>query len=334
MNRLTPLILVFCAVGCLNSEPAGAPKFFGAADHATLPTRFPGQRTTAVPTKRAAPDAAAATWPDRRPIGIIQFADPAYRSPQNPDGWFPVVQSMGFRAYVRQSYDRAVRDGHQGEIFYNVEGSRYDVPVSYVGHPYSGVSAKIPRSEIKWAVEEAGRRGLWVAFTFRQTGYVPGAQLRTISPAATLGSEFNAARAYYGDNVKGIYWDSNIEDRWWEEGGPSEPLNVVWLKRLRDVIGPDVLVMTEFAGGGYADVPNVAPIRFWDGSKLGPTKGSPVEILVPPTTPVTAEQRAAYVDAMRGGAIIWTTSTWDAEDTKWVPDAYRESQAPAISQGK
>lgn len=327
------LILIALA-GCTPlAPPQAAPRAALAAPAktpATLPTRFPGRATlpTTQPALRRAAAAPAQPWKDSRPIGLIQLADHSNVSPSNPDGYWPWVLADP-TAFVTQSLDRAVKLGCQGVLFYDIEGQRYPVPVTYTGHPFTGVSAKIGKTTIRSWCKQAAAKGLIVGFCHRQTAYVPGAQLRTISPAATLGSEFIAARDYYGNNVKLIYWDSNIEDDWWEHGGNSQPLNVVWLRRLRDIIGPDVLIMTEFGGkaDGYDQIVNVAPIRFFDGTKLGPTKGSPIEIIVPPSAPVTAEQRASYVEAMKGGAIIWETSTWDAEDTKWIPAAYKEAHA-------
>jgi hypothetical protein len=325
---LAVLTLAGCGLAPQNTPGlAGASPRAALAAPATLPTRMPGRLTTATQPARRTAAAPVTTWPDTRPIGICQWADHSLVSASNPEGYFPQVMENP-NAWGTQSIDRAARQGCQGILFYDIEGQRYPVPVTYDGHPFSAVSAKIGKTTIRSLCKYAAAKGLWVAFTFRQTGWIPGAQLRTISPAATLGSEFLAARDYYGPNVKGIYWDSNIEDRWWEEGGNNDPLNVVWLRRLRDIIGPDVLVMTEFTGPGYDKIENVAPIRFFNNEtqKLGPTKGSPVEIIVPPSVPVTADQRAGYVEAMRGGAICWVTCTWLAEDAKWVPDAFAESQ--------
>lgn len=259
-------------------------------------------------------------WTDNRPIGNIQFCygGDAKRTPDNPETWIPEVVA-DWRGFYRRCLD-TFAIGFQGVLIRDVEGRRYLPPVDYVGHPYSGLSKKITQEGVAWIVDQAVRRGLWVGFTFRDTGYIPGSQLQTIWPAATLGEEFRECRRRYGPGVKAIYYDTNINDTWFKGGGQAFAIDPIWMSRLRAYVGDDVLIIPEKWRTEYAGMPNLAP---WNEDR-DDRPGAANQLLVSPAT-VTADERKWYVDAMRAGGIPLTTATWDAPD-RWILDAWIESE--------
>ena len=73
-------------------------------------------------------------WPDRRPLGVIMFSDRAKVTDANPDGWIDAARPDPERL-IDTCVRRAAELDAQAAIFWDVEGSRYDVPVTYVGDP-------------------------------------------------------------------------------------------------------------------------------------------------------------------------------------------------------
>src|SRR5258705_7979848 len=116
------------------------------------------RRTDAQPPANSAPAAKdpSASWPDRRPIGVVFLSEggrgpsqPGFRTAKNPRGWNPSFHKdrlgkpldvadpqyaekfdAAVDAFALQSFDRAERLGCQGVLIWDVEGSEFDHPTT------------------------------------------------------------------------------------------------------------------------------------------------------------------------------------------------------------
>ena len=296
----------------------------------------------------SAATAQPSSWPDRRPIGVIFLSQgggsakqPGYRTAKNPRGWNPnfhkdalgrpldVVDPQyaekfdaAVNRFVLQSFDRAERFGCQGVLFWDVEGSEFDHPTTYVGDPLR-LPPEMSRERVKSWVTELQKRRMWAGFTYRDTAFVStpyGAdQVNAADPAEVLMWKFQKTRFVYGENCKGAYVDTFVDADSWTDGKPH-PRPAALLEKIQSRI-PGWLIMPEYAGKDYDKVPRVAPLRYW-----GKPSTQALEVMVPTDKPPTDDERAEFVGALKGGALTLVTVTWDAPQTAWVPQACREAQ--------
>jgi len=362
---MKPKHILAAAVACLAM-------LFGVVGYSqtTQPSTQPTTRRA--PDSQPAPHPSA-SWPDHRPIGVVMLsnggdgksAEPAardgFRTAKNPRGWNPYfhrkfveingkfypwgdeldVKGPNYAAdfdfavnwFVQQSFDRAERFGCQGVLFWDVEGSEFDHPITYVGDP-TKLPPEMRKARVKAWVEELKRRKMKAGFTFRDTNFVAtpyGASQDTSGdPATVLIRKFQDAFWYYGDNVKLAYLDTLVDEDSWVDGEPHPRPAAVLAKVQRSV--PGWLVMPEFGSRDYDAVPRVAALRYH--SRTGPTPGSLLpsnqafEVLFPWDGQASTMQRAEYLRAMRSGAITFVTVTWDAPHTTWLPPLAAAAQRP------
>src|SRR5207247_8791473 len=109
-----------------------------------------------------------------------------------------------------------------------------------------------------------------------------------------------------------------VEDGSWTDGNP-DPRSAALLEKIQSRI-PGWLIMREYAGKDYDKVPRVAPLRY-----SGAPSVQPFEVLVPTDKLPTAEQRAEVIRSLNAGALTLLTVTWDAPQTAWVPEAWKEA---------
>ena len=292
-----------------------------------------------------APKAAHESWPDRRPIGVVFLSEggrsakqPGFRSAKNPRGWNPAFHrdrlgrpldvadphyeekfDAAVDAFVLQSFERAERLDCQGVLFWDVEGSEFDHPTTYVGDPLR-LPPEMKRERVKAWVGELQRRRLWAGFTFRDTSFVSTPygpdQIQASDPVEVLMWKMQKTRFVYGDNCKGAYVDTFVEADSWTDGKPH-PRPAAMLEKIQSRL-PGWLIMPEYAGKDYDKVPRVAPLRY-----SGAASAQPFEVLVPTDKTMTTEQRAEFIRSLKAGALTLLTVTWDAPQTVWVPEAWR-----------
>ena len=266
--------------------------------------------------------------------------EPGFRSAKNPRGWNPNFHKdplgkpldvadpdyakkfeAAADAFVVQSLDRAARFGCQGVLFWDVEGSEFDHPTTYVGDPLR-LPPEMKRDRVKAWVAELQRRRMWAGFTFRDTSFVSTPygpdQVNASDPAEVLMWKMQKCRFVYGDNCKGAYVDTFVEPDSWTDGKPH-PRSAALLEKIQSRI-PGWLIMPEYAGKDYDKVPRVAPLRY-----SGAPSVQPFEVLVPTDKLPTAEQRAEVIRSLNAGALTLLTVTWDAPQTAWVPEAWKEA---------
>ena len=337
------LILTILRCAAAPAQPAAS----APADAATPPAApVPAGAPATAPLKEI-PRGQVESWPDRRLIGVIFLSEggasskqPGFRSPKNPRGWIPTFHkdragkpldvadrnySEKFDAavdsFVLQSFDRAERLNCQGVVFWDVEGSEFDAPTTYVGDPLR-LPPEMKRDRVKAWVAELKRRKMWAGFTLRDTQLVStpyGAdQINAADPAEVLMWKMQKARFVYGDNCKGAYVDTFSEADSWVDGKPhARPAAL--LEKIQTRI-PGWLVMPEFPGKDYDKVPRVAPIRYF-----GAPSEQAFEARLATNKPVTPEQREEYVRSLRAGALSMIAVTWDSPQSDWVPDAWKEA---------
>ena len=300
-------------------------------------------------------------WPDRRPIDVVMFADPAYRTKANPRGWNPNVYGnldasapdypQRFRVVMGRFIDACVlraRTKHGGQVglFWDIEGQEFDHPVSYLGDP------RILPPEMAWrdpaevaAAKREGRNPSTVPTTaqflcrkFTDAGMLAGGTVRPQvcirtpygarqtqagEPLVILTDKISYARRELGWRV--FYVDSSVEPDAWTtttKEGKADPHPLPpELFRKLGETFPDCLFIPEFAHDGYAAVPRVAPLRFH-----GNPSRQPFEVLKPTNNVPTAEDVAEYVRAMRAGAVTLVAATWDSAENVWAIRAYREAR--------
>ena len=295
----------------------------------------------------APPPGPAASWPDRRLIGVIFLSEggasakqPGFRTAKNPRGWIPTfhkdragkpldVADPNYKekfdtavdAFVMQSFERAERLNCQGVVFWDVEGSEFDAPTTYVGDPLR-LPPEMTRDRVKAWVAELKRRKMWAGFTLRDTQLVStpyGAdQINAADPAEVLMWKMQKARFVYGDNCKGAYVDTFCEADSWVDGKPhARPAAL--LEKIQSRI-PGWLLMPEFPGKNYDKVPRVAPIRYF-----GAPSEQAFETRLATNKPVTPEQKEEYVRSLRAGALSMIGVTWDSPQSEWLPDVWKEA---------
>jgi hypothetical protein len=334
-----PSLLVFVMLGgsAAPAEPAAAPPAAAPAP-ADVPATAPAKET---------PRGQVDSWPDRRVIGVIFLSEggasakqPGFRTGKNPRGWNPFFHKdragkpldvadpnygekfdTAVDAFVMQSFDRAERLNCQGVLFWDIEGSEFDHPTTYVGDPLR-LPPELKRDRVKAWVEELKRRKMWAGFTLRDTQFVStpyGAdQVNAADPAEVLMWKMQKARFVYGDNCKGTYVDTFVEADSWVDGKPhARPAAL--LEKIQSRL-PGWLIMPEFAGKDYDKVPRVAPIRYF-----GSPSAQAFEARLATNKPITPEQREEYVRSLRAGALTLVAVTWDAPQTEWVPEVWREA---------
>lgn len=321
------LLLVSCwALSTAIGQPAPGPS--------PLPT-------APAPTTR--PTTQPLAWPDRRPIGVIFLSEVGYRTKANPRGWNPnyLKDAAGqpidvhdpdyaakfdtaVDAFVMQSFDRAATFHCQGVLFWDVEGSEYDHPVTYQGTGGTRLPSEMKQARVRAWVDELQRRGMWAGFTFRDTNLVStpsGPDQQTGGdPAAVLIWKMQGSRFAYGNNVRGAYIDTFCEPDSWADG-KVHPRPAAVLATVQSKLA-NWLLIPEFGGPGFDQVPRVYPIRQQlDTGLLAPSMQA-AETLQPfyGLRPQAAH-KALYAKALRNGALTLVTVTWPAADTEWVPGA-------------
>lgn len=310
------------------------------------PAPGPATRPTApAPTTRPTTQPNLA-WPDRRPIGVIFLSEVGYRTKSNPRGWNPnyLRDAAGqpvdvhdpdyagkfdtaVDAFVMQSFDRAGIFHCQGVLFWDVEGSEYDHPVTYQGTGATRLPSEMKRARVRAWVDELQRRGMWAGFTFRDTNLVStpsGPDQQTGGdPAAVLIWKMQGSRFAYGNNVKGAYIDTFCEPDSWADG-KVHPRPAAVLATVQSKLA-NWLLIPEFGGPGFDQVPRVYPIRQQLATGLLAPSIQPFETLQPfygwRPQPAQKTQTALYAKALRNGALTLVTVTWPAADTEWVPGA-------------
>ncbi len=299
---------------------------------------------------QAAAPAADAGWPDRRPIGVVflsegghSFREPGFRTAHNPRGWNPAFHrnsvtgveldvadpiyaekfDAAVDAFVLQSLDRAQKFNCQGVLFWDLEGSEFDHPTTYVGSGGLYLPPEMRRDRVKAWVDALKARNMWAGFTFRDTAFVSTPygpdQANGADPAEALMWKMQKCRFVYGDNCRSAYLDSFVDAESWTDG-KVHPRPAAVLEKIQSKI-PGWLVIPEYGGEGYDKVPRVAPLRYW-----GAPSVQPFEVLQPTDAKISTLQRTEYVRAMRAGALTLITVTWASPQTAWVPNAWRAGQ--------
>jgi hypothetical protein len=288
--------------------------------------------TATIAPPAAAPKSAVArtvavdknAWPDRRPISVFAVSQSSYRKPTNQNGWnewwyadlrpddkdYAAKFRKRFDDFFADSLTRAKRQNAQGMLIWDCEGSRRAHANTYGGGAGVRGLSDITAEQIKRWVDDCEKAGLWVGFCVRDSINIDGLQAKSWDPAATVADLMNESRARYGKNVRAFYWDSN---------GNEDPRENLWamadyqVKRVRDEVGPDVLIIPEFYGPGYEKLGPIAPLAY-DPSALP----VPFVVLKPTNDKPTAKYLVAYRNALDAGAITLLAATWDSPENAWI----------------
>lgn len=312
MTRL-PLILALLA-GCASTAtiapPAAAPKSAVA-------------RTVAVDKNG---------WPDRRPISGLTLSMPSYRNARNPNGfnewWYGDLDHADpdFARKFRERFDnffddalkRAKKQDAQGILIKDVEGSFREHANTYGGDPVHGLT-DVTREQIKGWADKAQKEGLWLGFLIRDSINVNGMQAVAWDAAATFADKINETKSVYGLKKTAIDYDSNAE--------PGVAIrSAAYMARVRQMVGPDVLIIGEFYAAGYENVPAVCAVAH-DPKHPGmfdPPQDAGFVFLVPvnnsefPRGYPDALYLAWFTQQLRRGAVPLMASTWDSPENEWV----------------
>jgi len=328
-------VVVACGIIALakfTPAQASAPAAAAQPVRPALPAPAPVDSGLGAPPAPASPEppapARGATadhgWPDRRPVGAIFMSDRGKVTPDNPSGWYESVRPDPER-FISTCLRLSRQLDVQAVLFWDVEGSRYEMPVTYVGDP-----RVLPPERSLDALRRWSQRfrdiGVKVGGTIRPQVLIvtkKGAQqYRTSDYYAALAEKVSWARDTLGWTVFYVDTNTTAEDPPKRTVMPAE----VFARLAEDF--PDCLFVPEFSGEGYADVPRVCPMWF-DGHIPGlAARGHPWGVLKPTNKPLTAEYRAQYVAALKAGCITLVTVTWDNPDNGWIMDAEHAARPP------
>jgi hypothetical protein len=269
---------------------------------------WPSRRGTTTELRRLRPD-----HRDARAQGRGDRAGVRRETPARPYAE-PPPDPRDATAFYVQSLARAKKQDAQIILIKDVEGQRREHANSYGGDPVHALT-DVTQTQVKYWVHLAEKENIGVGFLIRDSINVNGTQAVAWDAAATLADKINEARAVYGNNVRAVDYDSNVKR---DEFASVDDWQ---LARVRKAVGPDVLIIPEFAGEGYESIPAVAPILF-----PGATTDQPFVVLKPENTRPDAKRLAQYARLLRGGAITYTCSTWDSPENAWVMAAYRSAK--------
>lgn len=259
--KLRPRLTVFSLLAlafCLSGLPALL------ADPA--PRVTDAQVNAAIAAADAKPSTARddRPWPDRRPIGQFDWVGGA--SDSNPCGWWMCdgldARQPGYAEAFRKvaekawltALDNAVEFGCQGVLEKDTPG-RQPKGAAYRGHVLTDCPPEQTIDFLRWRVNEAAKRGLWVGYTYRHTHYVPelGRHAVLAPPERTLAVEMITLRQVLGATVRCLYDDTNLAGYPnWGAKGPGPLPSSVYVKAA-EIAGhttPETrwLIVAEFGG--------------------------------------------------------------------------------------
>lgn len=282
-------------------------------------------------------------WPDRRPIGVIQFAANEFRTADNPRGWNPTfhgklrasdpVYSRQFRSAVLKHVDhcvlRAKRYDCQAVLIWDLEGQEFDHPISYLGDPRV-LPPEMPTALAKEIGEKFTAANIKVGGTLRPTSPVQTAygikQIHCSDPATALTAKVNYARIFLGWRV--FYIDSNVAIDSWSDG-KAKPLGAELFQKLSETYR-DSLFIPEWSDASYYRVPRLAPYRSTGGDPRPAEvarQGSFEVVAARGTLEEMLKVKSQLVDAARGGDVFLILVDRDLpEHQDFVMDVVREGK--------